>query len=109
MDHERFRNWFSRVDELTSAQPKEVAAVLSGPLEGAASLAAIALDVDDEPKGKPSPDYVPSSSCSIDRVDCAVGSVQRAPNRSEWAARRHVSGPNPVPVPVWSLEHEVRT
>ena len=55
------------------------------------------------------PDYVPSSSCSIDRVDCAVGSVQRAPNRSEWAARRHVSGPNPVPVPVWSLEHEVRT
>ena len=58
---------------------------------------------------KPIPDYVPSSSCSIDRVDCAVGSVQRAPNRSEWAARRHVSGPNPVPVPVWSLEHEVRT
>ena len=55
------------------------------------------------------PDYVPSSSCSIDRVDCAEGSVQRAPNRSEWAARRHVSGPNPVPVPVWSLEHEVRT
>ena len=55
------------------------------------------------------PDYVPSSSFSIDRVDCAVGSVQRAPNRSEWAARRHVSGPNPVPVPVWSLEHEVRT
>ena len=55
------------------------------------------------------PDYVASSSCSIDRVDCAVGSVQRAPNRSEWAARRHVSGPNPVPVPVWSLEHEIRT
>ena len=55
------------------------------------------------------PDYVPSSSCSIDRVDCAVGSVQRAPNRSEWAARRHVSGPNPVPVSVWSLEHELRT
>ena len=58
---------------------------------------------------KNTPDYVPSSSCSIDRVDCAVGSVQRAPNRSEWAARCHVSGPNPVPVPVWSLEHEVRT
>ena len=54
-------------------------------------------------------DYVPSSSCSIDRVDCAVGSVQRAPNRSEWAARRHVSGPNPVPVPVWSLEPELCT
>ena len=58
--------------------------------------------------GAPAPDST-SSSCSIDRVDCAVGSVQRAPNRSEWAARRHVSGPNPVPVPVWSPEHEVRT
>ena len=55
------------------------------------------------------PDYVRSSSCSIDRMDRAVGSVQRPPNRSEWAARRHVSGPNPVPAPVWSLEHEVRT
>ncbi len=40
MDHERFRNWFSRVDELTAA--------LSEPSDGAASLAAIELGVDDE-------------------------------------------------------------
>ena len=48
MDHERFRDWFSHVDELTAAQRKEVAAVLSDPPEGAASLAAIELGVDDE-------------------------------------------------------------
>ena len=48
MDHERFREWFSHVDELTTAQCKEVAAVLSDPPEGAASLAAIELGVDDE-------------------------------------------------------------
>ena len=36
MDHERFRDWFSRVDELTATQRKEVAAVLSDPPEGAA-------------------------------------------------------------------------
>ncbi len=48
MDHERFRDWFSRVDELTAAQRKEVAAMLSDPPEGAASLAAIELGVDDE-------------------------------------------------------------
>ena len=48
MDHERFRDWFSRVDELTAAQRREVAAVLSEPSEGAASLAAIDLGVDDE-------------------------------------------------------------
>ena len=48
MNHERFRDWFSRVDELTAAQRKEVAAVLSDPPEGAASLAAIELGVDDE-------------------------------------------------------------
>ena len=48
MDHERFRDWFSRVDELTAAQRKEVAAVLSEPSEGVASLAAIELGVDDE-------------------------------------------------------------
>ena len=48
MDHERFRDWFSRVDELTATQRKEVAAVLSDPPEGAASLAAIELGVDDE-------------------------------------------------------------
>ncbi|MCY4548579.1 MAG: hypothetical protein OXC28_09455 [Defluviicoccus sp.] len=48
MGHERFRDWFSRVDELTAAQRKEVTAVLSDPPEGAASLAAIELGVDDE-------------------------------------------------------------
>ena len=48
MDHERFRDWFSRVDELTATQRKEVAAVLSEPPEGAASLAAIELGVDEE-------------------------------------------------------------
>ena len=48
MDHKRFREWFSHVDELTAAQCKEVAAVLSDPPEGAASLAAIELGVDDE-------------------------------------------------------------
>ena len=48
MDHERFRDWFSRVDELTATQRREVAAVLSDPPEGAASLAAIELGVDDE-------------------------------------------------------------
>ena len=41
MDHERFRDWFSRVDELTAAQRKEVAAVPSEPSEGAAALAAL--------------------------------------------------------------------
>ena len=69
----------------------------------------LAVTAESVPDRMAAPDYVPSSSCSIDRVDRAVGSVQRAPNRSEWAARGHVSGPNPVPVPVWSLEHEVRT
>ena len=34
MDHERFREWFSHVDELTTAQCKEVAAVLSDPPVG---------------------------------------------------------------------------
>ena len=48
MDHERFRDWFSRVDELTATQRKKVASVLSDPPEGAASLAAIELGVDDE-------------------------------------------------------------
>ena len=48
MDRERFRDWFSHVDELTAAQRKEVAAVLSELSEGAASLAAIELGVDDE-------------------------------------------------------------
>ena len=35
MVHKRFREWFSHVDELTAAQCKEVAAVLSDPPEGA--------------------------------------------------------------------------
>ena len=48
MDHERFREWLSHVDELTAAQRKEVGVVLSEPPEGAASLAAIELGVDDE-------------------------------------------------------------
>ena len=48
MDHERFRDWFSRVDELTASQRKEVAAALLEPPEGAASLAAIELGVDGE-------------------------------------------------------------
>ena len=48
MDHERFRDWFSRVDELTAAQRKEVAAVLSDLAEGAALLAAVVLGVDNE-------------------------------------------------------------
>ena len=46
MDHDRFRDWFSHIDELTAAQRKEVAAVLSDPPEGTASLAAIELGVD---------------------------------------------------------------
>ena len=48
MDHKRFRDWFSHVDELTAVQRKELAAVLSDAAEGAASLAAIELGVDDE-------------------------------------------------------------
>ena len=48
MDHERFRDWFSRVDDLTAAQREEVAAALSGRPQGAASLATIELGVDEE-------------------------------------------------------------
>lgn len=48
MDHERFRDWFSQVDELTAAQRRELPAVLSEASEGAASLAAIELGVDHE-------------------------------------------------------------
>ena len=47
-DDERFRDWFSHVDELTATQRMAVAAVLSDPPEGAASLAAIELGVNDE-------------------------------------------------------------
>ena len=48
MDHERFRDWFSHVDDLTAAQREEVAAALSGRPQGAASLATIELGVDEE-------------------------------------------------------------
>ena len=48
MDHERFRDWFSHVDDLTTPQRAEVAAALSERPQGAASLAAIELGVDDE-------------------------------------------------------------
>ena len=48
MDHEWFRDWFSHFDELTAAQRDEVAAVFSDPSEGAVSLAAIELGVDNE-------------------------------------------------------------
>ncbi len=47
MDHERFRDWLSHVDGLTPAQREEVMAALSGRPEGAASLAAIELGVDE--------------------------------------------------------------
>ena len=48
MDHERFRDWFSHVDDLTAAQREEVAEALSGRPQGAASLATIELGVDEE-------------------------------------------------------------
>ena len=48
MDQQRFRDRLSRVDELPVAQRKELAVVLSNPLEGAPSLAAIELGLDDE-------------------------------------------------------------
>ena len=48
MDHERFRDWFSHVDDLTAMPRAEVAAALSERPQGAASLAAIELGVDDE-------------------------------------------------------------
>ncbi len=45
MDRAQFRDWFSRIDELTAEPCRKVAAVLSDPPEGKASLAAvIALD-----------------------------------------------------------------
>ena len=48
MDRAPFRDWFSRIDELTAAQCRKVAAVLSDPPEGEASLAAIELGVGEE-------------------------------------------------------------
>ena len=41
MDRARFRDWVPSIDELTAAQHREAAAVLSDPPEGEASLAAI--------------------------------------------------------------------
>ena len=78
MDHERFRDWFSRVDELTATQRKEVAAVLSDPPEGAASLAAIELGVDDERR---------CPGCTTRSVGCPL--VPRLPR-----ARRSRSPPS---------------
>lgn len=43
-----FQEWLSRVDGLTAAQRREALAVLSGRSEGAASLAAVELGVDEE-------------------------------------------------------------
>jgi transposase-like protein len=43
-----FQEWLSRVDGLTEAQRREALAVLSGRSEGAASLAAVELGVDEE-------------------------------------------------------------
>ncbi len=43
MDRAQFRDWFSRIDELTAEPCRKVAAVLSDPPEGKASLAAIEL------------------------------------------------------------------
>ena len=48
MDQERFRDWFTRVDDLTPAQRQEVSAALSGRPQGEDALAAIELGVDDE-------------------------------------------------------------
>ncbi len=48
MDRAQFRDWFSRIDELTAAQCRKVAAVLSDPPESEASLAAIELGVGEE-------------------------------------------------------------
>ena len=41
MDRARFRDWVSSIDELTAAPCRKVAAVLSDPPEGEASLAAV--------------------------------------------------------------------
>ena len=48
MDRVRFRDWVSSIDELTAAQRREATAVLSGPPEGEASLAAIELGINEE-------------------------------------------------------------
>ena len=43
MDHGRFRDWFSHVDDLTATQPAEVAAALSEQPQGAASRSRVTL------------------------------------------------------------------
>ena len=48
MDRVWFRDWASNIDELTAAQRREATAVLSGPPEGEASLAAIELGINEE-------------------------------------------------------------
>ena len=48
MDHERFRDWFSHVDDLTATQRAEVAAALSAGPQGAASPGGDRTGVDDE-------------------------------------------------------------
>ena len=48
MDHDRFRGWFSHVNDLTATRRAEVAAALSERSRGAVSLAAIELGMDDE-------------------------------------------------------------
>ena len=53
MDQERFRDWFTRVDDLTPAQRQEVSAALSGRPQGEDALAAIELGVDDERRCPP--------------------------------------------------------
>ena len=44
MDHERFRDWFSHVDDLTAAQREEVAAALSERLLSETRVAASCID-----------------------------------------------------------------
>ena len=81
MDHERFRDWFSHVDELTAVQRQEVVAVLSDPPEGAASLAAIELGVDDE---------------------------RRCPHCGSGGAVSRGKAPRPAPLSLQSLREDIR-
>ncbi len=48
MDRERFRDWLSHIDGLKASRCKEIATALSEPSEGAVSVAAIELGVDDK-------------------------------------------------------------
>ena len=91
MDRARFRDWVSSIDELTAAQCRKVAAVLSDPPEGEASLAAIELGISEERRcphciarsgGCPSPRRLPrarpSGGCGALR-DCTEHGVPLAP------------------------------